>query len=192
MKPCGRDSRIWLRVPNVRIGMKCPSKSIGGEARVLAYVAGQLSGREELDMVSHVRECAGCAALVRSQSAVWDLLDACESPAVSADWNRRLQARIEQTPPDSLWIRFRRACQTWAARPAIPVAVLSLFFTVGLYLERPADTPGTPSAPIALPVSAPAVTPKDAEQLGKAFEDLQLLHQLDLVKDEAPDASHSM
>lgn len=172
--------------------MECPSKSRDGEAWLLAHVAGQLDAPKARWMAAHLRNCRLCAAAVRDQSAVWDLLDRFDTPAVGPQWTGALRRKIAEEPPASRVSRFFSNCRNWTARPALPLAVLTVLVTVGLFVDRS----GAPQfeiavAPVATsPVAAQPVTPRDVEQLGSALEEFQLLQKLDLVKDEATPALH--
>jgi hypothetical protein len=52
----------------------------------------------------HMEVCNACRAFAESQMAVWDALDAFEAMPVSADFDRKLMARIEREE-SSLWRR---------------------------------------------------------------------------------------
>jgi len=187
--------------------MKCPLKTRRGELRVLEFAcAPSASGPGELR--AHIQECAGCTRLVRSQRAVSGLLGEWELSGVSQDFDRNLYGRIEQMERESWWARFSRAASAWLARPALPLAAASLLIVAGFFLDLPLNDvplnrihiqPPAPVVVVAPDAAAPgnAVQQNDAQQsdsqqINEAFDDLQLLHQLDADKDEAADASNAM
>ena len=137
----------------------------------------------------HLRQCEDCNDRVTAHANLWTLLGDWDASPVSASFNRELYARIQKECSSGWWGSLSRVLNGWVARPAMPLAALSFLVFVGFYLERPeAITPAVPAV-AEVPVT---VTPNDADQLDKALDDLQLLHQLDVVKDEAAQASHGM
>ncbi len=169
--------------------MKCLLSSESGKCLLLQHVAGRLQGAQKASVLAHVRGCDVCREHVAEQSRVWDFLDEWEPQPVSLGFNRELYARVERESRIPLWRTLGDILNGWVARPTLPLAAFTLLIIAGVYLERPQ----APSAALPVAAEAPAVvTPTDAEQLDKALDDLQLLHQLDLVKDEAAEASHGM
>ncbi len=168
--------------------MECLARSVSGNALLMEYVAGRVWGRDAARVAQHLRECEICGAQAEGQQKIWELLDCWEAVPVSTGFNRRLYARIQESAPARLHGLLARLLTRWVARPAMPIAALSLLAIAGFYLERPQP----PVARPATQASPAVVSPRDAEQLDKALDDLQLLHQLDLVKDEAANASKAM
>jgi hypothetical protein len=168
--------------------MKCLSKSEYGNAMLLDHVAGRLTGSKAILVAQHLMVCDDCLDLVSGQAAMWEMLDVWEAEPVSTSFNRRLYARIQESPA-TVWQLLGSLLNGWVARPALPLAALTLLVVAGFFLERPQVSTTANPAVVETPA---AVSPTDAEQLNKALDDLQLLHQLDLVKDEAADASKRM
>jgi hypothetical protein len=133
--------------------MKCPLTTRSGQRRLLA---GELR--------AHVLECAECSAWMRSQRAVWDLLDVWEPAAPSAFFDSKLRSRLESAPPHAWW---RRAF-------SLPVAAGAMI-AAALLLNAP--SPRSTAKP-------PHVATLDLQQMDQTFEDLQLLNQLDPSQDE--------
>ena len=172
--------------------MECLSKSEAGCATLVEYAAGRLLGRNAREVASHTNRCTACSAFALEQSKLFDLMDLWEPAPVSMAFNRKLYARIQESSGSSWVSVLERVLNGLVARPAFPIAALSILVIAGLYIDRPqvgAVSTRSVSAPIK---TSPAVSPNDAEQLDKALDDLQLLHQLDLVKDEAGNASRGM
>ena len=169
--------------------MKCLSKSASGNALLLDHAAGRLKGGQAAKTAAHLRGCQVCQETVNGQAQVWMLLDNWQPEPVSRSFNRQLYARIAQEPPPTIWGFLLNFLNGSVTRPALPLAAFSLLVIAGFYLERPHVSTVTNPAAVEAPTS---VSPGDAEQLDKALDDLHLLHQLDLVKDEAPDASKAM
>ncbi len=168
--------------------MKCPSKSPAGSARLIGYVAGRLNAHEAAGLTAHLRHCEACSRFVSRQSEVWSLLDEWTPAPPRPGFAGSVFARIRQAPPEPLRRRLARAFGAWIPRPAFTVPLATALLLGTFFLGRPAAE----QTPLATVPTAQAVTTYDADQLKSALDDLQLLHQLDLVKDEAPDASRSM
>jgi hypothetical protein len=115
-------------------------------------------------------------------------LDEWKPEGSQPSFNRGVYGRIDKAGPERLAARLARAFASWIPRPALTIPFAAMLLLGSLCLDRPiANVPPAPATPV-----TQAVTTGDAEQLTNALDDLQLLHQLDLVKDEAPDASRSM
>lgn len=144
--------------------MRCPIESPDQMERLLAYSAGERNTPETASLEQHLEVCAACRELVAGQQTVWSGLDEWKAPAASADFDRRLFARIEQEvswrdrllrPFRPLWIRL-----------AVPVAAAAcLAIMVGITLDR---RPAQPQ-----PAAVEAAQP---EQIEHELDDLQMLH----------------
>lgn len=174
--------------------MSCPSKSKSGNARLLAFVAGRLTNVEANQVASHLQSCPSCKEFVSSQETVWDLLDGWSADIVtaaplSADFDQKLYQRIAAAPAETVWERLAYTASRWIARPALPLAVVTVLAVTGFFAGRP-NSAVAPSVSLKNAVVArPQTDAVDGEQLNKALDDLQLLHQLDPGKDEAQSAS---
>lgn len=174
--------------------MKCPLEirsllaGRSGERRVLEY-ARRPSGGE---LGVHIRECPACTRLVRSQRALWSVLDEWELPPASQDFDCRVLRRVERAVAESFLERGLRACSAWLSRPALPLAAASLLILAGLSLNTPLRfMRPQPRFEAPLSVAPPEPLPSNAaEQIAEAIDDLQLLRQLDTSQDEAPSASN--
>ena len=112
----------------------------------------------------HLEVCAACRELVAGQQAVWSALDEWQAPAASADFNRKLFARIEQEV--SLWDRLLQPFRPLWIRLTIPVAAAAcVAIMVGL------DAGSSPR-----PAAAGPVELAQPEQIEHALDDMQMLH----------------
>lgn len=127
----------------------------------------------------HVAGCADCSAWLREQRTVSAALDLWDAPPVSADFDRRLYRRIEQEVPwwDFLVRPFRPVFGAqWA-----PVAVAAaLMVAVGLWVERPGETPAIPAK-----AQIEALPP---EQAADALQEMQVMQDFsNLIQPDAAD-----
>jgi hypothetical protein len=137
---------------------------------LLEYSGRGLEAREARNLEQHLKNCTGCRDFVARQRAVWTALDEWESPAISAEFDRRLYDRIETR--SSLWERLLRPLRPLLIRQVLPVSVAAcLLITVGIMLERPrAVTPAAQNKP--LEISQP-------EMVVHALDDMEMLDKFD-------------
>jgi hypothetical protein len=115
-------------------------------------------------LAKHLEVCAACRELVAGHQTVLSALDIWEAPAASADFNRKLFARIEQEV--SLWDRLLQPFRPLWIRLTIPVAAAaSVAIMVGLVLEHRPVQPQPGPTELAPP-----------EQIEHALDDMQMLH----------------
>jgi hypothetical protein len=107
---------------------------------------------------------------MRSQRAVWNLLDTWEAPPPSAYFDTRLRSRLENVPARSWW---RHAF-------SLPLATAGTLVLAALLINVPhrPPSPGFSAQPPRM------VQLADVQQIDQALDDLQLLHQLDKTQDE--------
>ncbi len=119
--------------------MNCPMET-QETTELLAYCAGKLEAYRSAAIEQHVQACATCAHFVEGQKRVWKTLDAWEAPPVSADFDRRLYARIDQ---EVSWLdRLMRPLRPLLFRQGLPIAATAaLLLAAGLLVERPRAVP---------------------------------------------------
>ena len=154
-----------------------------GEAELLLeYAAGGLdaAGREAVER--HMEECGQCRDFVAGQRAVGAALDGWEAPPVSADFDRRLYARIAR---EASW----RDRLPWPFSPALirrglPVAAAAgLVLAAFLVMNRPEPLPPAP------PDAAQQVEPLGPDQVETALQDMEMLREFSgLVRPDPADS----
>jgi anti-sigma factor RsiW len=157
--------------------MKCPRETGQGPEMLLAYSSGELDTETAAAFAEHFRTCAACGKDAAEQQAVWSALGAWEAPGITADFDRRLYARIASEV--SWWDRFARPM---LVRRGLPVAAALAVTVVAVLVERPALTPAS-----AVPESAQVeiVAPDQAEH---ALQDMETMRELSrLMHTEAPE-----
>jgi hypothetical protein len=169
--------------------MTCPATTRDGEAKLLAFVAGKIRGPEGARFRSHVDGCSRCEEFVSGQQALWSLLDEWEPELGPTEFDRTFAVRLNNLAPEPRWLQAGRYFTAWMSRPALSLAALTMLMALGLYLKSPfgSAVPDQFKAPVQQNVS-----PVEAEQMDRAFDDLQLLHQLDAPSEESHGSTRSM
>lgn len=145
---------------------------------LVAYSSGRLNGNDTELLEAHLQSCAACRQFVRGQRVVWQALDGWEAAPVTADFDRRLLARIECEV--SWWQRVRGRLGPLLARRALPVTAVAALVVAGVLLERP-------SRPRVLPQpAAPQVEGLQPDQVVRALDEMDVLNQFNhLMKPDA-------
>lgn len=155
--------------------MICPLQT-GNEDVLLDYCARGLDPARLAMLESHMQSCATCREMAQSQSELWSALDAYEAELISADFDRKLYAKIEDANRVPAWERFWAPVRNYlegqpAWKPVVSVAaasaVLALVFLVGGETETASREGGTPDDRV-------------VEQAERVLEDLEMLRQFDL------------
>lgn len=165
----------------------CQLKSEQHVDRMLAYAAGRLNADAAEQLNGHMDVCSECAAFRESQSGVWSALDSWEAPPVSADFNRRLYAKIEAADAAPWYTRWLDAIRPAFALPAIPLAAAAAVVVAGFLLDHPAldhRAKAVTSAARQAAVQQTVVSATDAEQVEKTLDDLEMLRQFDVSSDQ--------
>jgi anti-sigma factor RsiW len=147
------------------------------------YIAGRLNRAQASRFEAHAEHCARCGAMRMSQAAVWQSLDEWKPAAVSAGFNRELWRRIDADARQSSWTRDLAAAlefNFW--KRLAPLAVAVALIATGFMFDHAGKQPGThqPDSP-----SSIVVTASEADQLDRALDDIQLLHEVDAPAEPA-------
>jgi anti-sigma factor RsiW len=144
--------------------MNCPIGSDEQLELLHAYCRGERHTPETAALANHVEVCEACRKLVASQRAVWSALDEWKAPEASADFNRRLFARIEQDV--SLWDRLLQPFRPLWIRLTVPLAAAGVVaIMVGVVVDHRPVQPQPGPVELAQP-----------EQIEHALDDMQMLH----------------
>jgi len=149
--------------------MQCPFQSESGPEVLLDYCAGTLDRPAAIWLEHHIVTCTACADFVTRQQGVWRALDEWAPEPVSADFDRKLEARIAAEPAESWWHAFVRGLASPFRRPAFSLAAAAVA-TLALILLLPRQPAGQEPA-----TRAEAV---EIEQVESVLEDLDMLNQL--------------
>ena len=151
--------------------MTCPLQTDNADV-LLDYCARSLDAERTAMLEKHMENCAGCREMASEQSQIWSAMDSYEAEAISADFDRKLYARIEAMDRVPAWERFWAPVREYlkgqpAWKPVLSVAAASavLFFVIAV------RTGVEPTANI--------IDVHDVEQAERALEDLEMLRQFD-------------
>src|SRR3954462_7776887 len=105
--------------------MMCFTNQKEGGEILLEYSRGTLDVGRVRQIEQHLEGCAECRRLAEAQRMVYSALDDWSAPEVSADFDRKLYARIAREK-SSFWQRFLPVTPIVWWKPALPVAVAAL------------------------------------------------------------------
>lgn len=161
--------------------MNCPTAT-GKYGIVIDYCARGGEARASELFKLHLADCQDCGKVVAAQRAAWAALDSFDGVAVSADFDRRLYARIQAEEAGRS--AFAKWLRSWTARwspfnwrPMVPAAAMGAAIVAALMLQPSLQTPSV--RPLAPPVELQAQAQSiDADQVERALDDLDMLKQL--------------
>lgn len=154
--------------------MRCPIENQENAELLLAHTSRKLDAERAAVLEQHIANCPACREYAAAQFAVWEALDAWDAPPVSADFNRRLYARIEQEV--SWWDLLIRPFRPLFTARFVPVAAAAgLLVAVGLWVERPGEVPA-----VTTPQSA-QVEALPPEQAATALQEMQTMQEFSQV-----------
>ena len=164
--------------------MRCPIETQENAELLLSYSARRLDPRSTAILEAHMEVCPACREFRDGQRALWDALDEWEARPISPDFDRRLYRLIEEQEQMGWWARIFGPMRPMFLRPALPLAATACLVLVAGILSV---DPGR----IAPPPSADTQQVREAEQVERALDDLDMLRQFDLVG-AAEDSSRPM
>ncbi|HEY1336814.1 MAG TPA: zf-HC2 domain-containing protein [Bryobacteraceae bacterium] len=155
--------------------MKCPIQMRESAQLLLNYAACRLDAAPAAELERHMEICPACREYAAGQRAVWQALDDWEATPVTADFDRRLYARIEKEV--SWWDLLLRPFRPIFARQAMPVAAAAGVVLMAVVMMRPPAAPPH-SAPAPTAHTAQFVEPAQAEQVERALDDVEMLSDI--------------
>ena len=174
--------------------MMCPMQSPENAEVLLDYCARTLPADTLARLDAHVAICSFCRQELSAQQQLWSALDEFDAGElrISADFDRRLYARIDSEQQDNFWVRGWRSIfvsgQPGAWRPAFSTALAGVAVMALLLVRMPNPFAAVP-VPVAVSVVSGEAVPeaavktatvdsKDVERLDRALEDIEMLHVL--------------
>jgi len=153
--------------------MNCPLQTRDQAQQLLDYCSRKLDPQATAILEQHIAICPECREFAMQQRAVWDALDSWEAAPVSADFDRKLYARIENDIP---WWQSLLRPLTLHWNVAASAAGVFVLLGAGLLLNRP-----TVVAPPAPQQSAAQVQPVSVqpEQVEQALDAMDMLAEFD-------------
>ena len=149
--------------------MHCPLETPETRDLLVEYCLGTLTPAQSSRLEPHVAACPACSRFAAEQRSVWSALDRWEAAPVSADFDRRLYARIDS---EVTWRgRVLRALGPLLAYRGIPAAVAAcLVLGAGILMQRSGH-------PVAAPAVPQAGVEIQADQVQSAFDTMDLLSE---------------
>jgi anti-sigma factor RsiW len=171
------------------MNMMCPIQGRENVEILLDYCARTLPADTLARLDQHVAECPSCRRELAAQQQVWSALDEFDATElnISADFDRRLYARIEAEHQEPFWVRGWRKVfasgQPGAWRPAFSMAAVVMAAVVLLLVQLPKSPVADDVTPVTQEQAAPVVNTaiidsQDVEGLDSALEDIEMLHLL--------------
>lgn len=153
--------------------MTCPLQSDNADV-LLDYCARVLDPERKAMLERHMEQCGECREMARAQAEVWGAMDLYDADPVSADFDRRLYARIAETEKISAWERYWAPVREYlqgqpAWKPVLSIAAASAVLAVVFLVQGDAPQPATEQP-------AAVVDVKDVEHV---LEDMEMLHQME-------------
>jgi hypothetical protein len=142
--------------------MRCPLETRENREILVAYSSRALNAGDTELLEAHLQTCSACREFVSGQRVVWEALDGWEAAPVSADFDRRLFARIEQDV--SWWQRMRGRLRPLLVYRALPVTAVAAVVVAGALLDWP---------------WRPKVMPRPATAQVEGLQPDQVVHALD-------------
>ena len=166
--------------------MNCPLENQEGSALLLAYSSDRLENEKAVAVQRHLESCPACRRFVENQSVVWEALDLWKAEPVSADFDRRLYARIEQQV--SWWDMLLRPFRPLLMNQGLPIAAAAgVLIVAGVFLDRQAVVPVVP------PPQSAQVEALQPDQMEHAIDEVEMLNQFNhLMRSDSTDANSKM
>jgi hypothetical protein len=153
----------------------CPLQTDNADV-LLDYCSRSLDPERRAMLEAHMHFCADCREMAAGQMQVWEALEAFEAEPVSADFDRRLYARIEEMERVPAWERWMAPVRAYLAgrpawQPALSLAAAGLALALVFVVRQDAGTPGDNTTA--------AIASHEIEQAERTLEDLEMLRQFE-------------
>lgn len=161
--------------------MTCPLQT-GNEDVLLDYCARALDAERKSMLEAHMAHCEQCREMAKAQTEIWAALDAYDAEPVSADFDRKLYARMEEMDRVPAWEKYWAPVREYlqgqpAWKPVLSVAAASAVLMVVFAVSG--DGPQPLPAPVAV------IDVQDVEQAERALEDIEMLRQFESASAES-------
>lgn len=155
--------------------MTCPLQTDNADV-LLDYCARVLDAERKQMLETHMAHCDECREMARAQTEIWTAMDAYDAEPVSADFDRRLYARMDEMDKVPAWERFWAPVREYlqgqpAWKPVLSIAAASAVLVVVFVVGGDAPQP--------VPMPAAVIDVRDVEQAERALEDIEMLRQFE-------------
>lgn len=161
--------------------MTCPLQTDNADV-LLDYCARALDAERKRMLEAHMAQCAECRAMALEQKEIWSALDAYDAEPVSADFDRKLYARMDEEDQVPVWERLWAPVQDYLRRqpawkPLLSVAAASAVLVLMFAVRG--------EAPKAIPEPGLIIDVRVVEQAERALEDMEMLRQFEAAPAES-------
>lgn len=163
------------------IKMTCPLQTDNADV-LLDYCARALDAERKAMLETHMAHCEDCREMARAQTEIWTAMDSYDAEPISADFDRKLYARMEEMDQVPAWEKYWAPVREYlqgqpAWKPVLSVAAASAVLAVVFVVSG--DTPQP------LPAPAAVIDVRDVEQAERALEDIEMLRQFEATPAES-------
>jgi anti-sigma factor RsiW len=138
--------------------MTCITKNEDGAEILLDYSVGKLNQAQIIQLESHIQSCEECRHLVEAQKFAFEALDDFRAPEVSANFDRKLYARITEEK-QSFWARW------W--KPVVPIGLAAAALSFALLMRTPDPMDSAPKQT--------KIEKADIDHLEQTLDDIDML-----------------
>lgn len=113
--------------------MKCEKEEL-----IIQWINNELSGADRAAFEKHLESCVHCAAELKAEQQLWNLIGELPAPQPSADMKVRFQSMLEdykssQQPVSRTWPRLvEKLRQLWTIQPGVQLAYTIVLIVVGV------------------------------------------------------------
>ena len=155
--------------------MTCPLQTDNADV-LLDYCARVLDPERKAMLELHMAHCADCREMAEAQTQIWAAMDLYDAEPISADFDRKLYAKIAERETVPVWERLRAPVREYlqgqpAWKPVLSIAVASAALALVFLVRNDVPAPVAPSAIV--------IDVREVEQAERALEDIEMLRQLD-------------
>jgi anti-sigma factor RsiW len=153
--------------------MNCPLETRENAAVLIAHAAGELAPDTAIPLERHIAACPACSQFLQRQQAVWDALDVWQPETISADFDRRLYARIRELERQaSWWQRLIGPLRPVLVRQAVPIGATAVVLLAATMLLDRSRVPTVRPQEVRAEMLQP-------EQVEHALDDMETIGQFD-------------
>ena len=108
----------------------CPKAIRGGEATLVAFVAGKVRGPDGARLRAHLEDCERCRDYVEGQRAIWQLLDDWQPELQNTNFNSDFASRLAHLPPEPWFVEIGRLVAARMLKPAFTFSAIAAVLAV--------------------------------------------------------------
>ncbi|MBI2687066.1 MAG: hypothetical protein HYX27_12185 [Acidobacteria bacterium] len=155
--------------------MTCPLQTDNADV-LLDYCARVLDTERKAMLETHMEHCEDCRTMARAQMEVWAAMDSYDAEPISADFDRKLYARIEEQDRVPFWERYWAPVREYlqgqpAWKPVLSLAAASAALALVFIIRNDVPAPTVDRTHI--------IDVREVEQAERLLEDIEMLRQFE-------------